>query len=58
MRMLFHYANVKASFLRLAVSRQKRTEAAVRNLVLSASCPVTIYEHTDALRNEHDEWEG
>lgn len=56
--MLFHYANVKESFLRLAVSRQKRTEAAVRNLVLSASCPVTIYELADALRNEHDEWEG
>ena len=44
--------------LRLAVSRQKRTEVAVRNLVSSALCSVAICEHADALRNGHDELEG
>ena len=54
------YVNVKESFLntRIFASEANRTEAAVKNLVPSASRSVTICEHADALRNEHDEWEG
>ena len=54
------YANVKESFLntRIFASEANRTEAAVKNLVPYASRSVTICEHADALRNEHDEWEG